>query len=107
MNKRKFGKINWHINEVGYGMWGMAGWSNSDDTQSIKSINKAIELGCNFFDTAWAYGAGKSEQILGKILKQHPDKDLHFGTKIPLRIIIKTPALKISEPCLGRPAQFF
>lgn len=79
----KFGKLNWKVSEVGYGMWGMAGWTNSNDQQSEKAIDEAVDLGCNFFDTAWGYGAGKSEQILGKMLKRNPNKKIHFGTKIP------------------------
>ena len=79
----KFGKLDWKVSEVGYGMWGMAGWSNSDDKASNIALDRAIELGCNVFDTAWGYGAGKSEQILGALLKRNTGKQLHFGTKIP------------------------
>jgi len=72
-------------------MWGLAGWSGSDDKETMASLDRAVELGCNFFDTAWAYGDGKSEQILGKILSQNknktgvggPDKHLYVATKIP------------------------
>jgi aryl-alcohol dehydrogenase-like predicted oxidoreductase len=42
-----------------------------------------VELGCNFFDTAWGYGAGLSEQILGDLMRRHSGKDFHFATKIP------------------------
>jgi aryl-alcohol dehydrogenase-like predicted oxidoreductase len=64
-------------------MWGMAGWTGSDDEESFASLNRAIELGCNFFDTAWAYGEGHSEQLLGATLKRHPGKHLYIATKIP------------------------
>ena len=47
-------------------MWGMAGWTGSDDEESHKSLDRAVELGCNFFDTAWAYGDGHSERLLGR-----------------------------------------
>jgi len=59
---KKFGKLDWKISQVGYGMWGMAGWSESDDITSNKSLDKAVELGCNFFDTAWGYAEGRSER---------------------------------------------
>jgi len=90
MNYRRFGRTNWKVSEIGYGMWGLAGWKESDDAESIRSLHRAVELGCNFFDTAWAYGDGKSEQILAAILREHkndgsggPDKHLYVATKIP------------------------
>ena len=83
MIKKSFGKTDWKVSQVGYGMWGMAGWSESDDRQSNIGLDRAVELGCNFFDTAWAYGAGKSEQILGGLLKRHSEKRLHIASKIP------------------------
>jgi aryl-alcohol dehydrogenase-like predicted oxidoreductase len=91
MNYRRFGRTGWKVSEIGYGMWGLAGWTGSDDKETLASLHRAIELGCNFFDTAWAYGAGRSEQILGKVLKEFrgsgtaggPDKHLYVATKIP------------------------
>ncbi|SFH20829.1 aldo/keto reductase [Pontibacter chinhatensis] len=83
MKYRRFGRTGWNISEVGYGMWGMAGWKESDDRQSEQSLDLAVERGCNFFDTAWGYGEGHSEQLLGKLLKRHPDKRLYVATKIP------------------------
>ncbi|MBD3306833.1 aldo/keto reductase [candidate division KSB3 bacterium] len=83
MEYRTFGKTGWNVSEIGYGMWGMGGWTGSDDQESAHSLDVAVELGCNFFDTAWGYGAGKSEQILGDLLKRHPEKRLYTATKIP------------------------
>src|SRR5690606_4310905 len=83
MEYRRFGRTGWQVSEVGYGMWGMAGWTGSDDQQSDRSLDLAVEGGCNFFDTAWGYGKGKSEQILGRLLKRNPDKRLYVATKIP------------------------
>src|SRR6476646_7160734 len=61
----------------------MAGWTGSDDDESRQSLDRAVELGCNFFDTAWAYGDGKSEKLLGELLRRYPGKRLHVATKIP------------------------
>jgi aryl-alcohol dehydrogenase-like predicted oxidoreductase len=83
MKYRRFGRTGWDVSEIGYGMWGMAGWSGSDDAESLASLNRAVELGCNFFDTAWAYGSGHSEELLGKVLREHADKKLYAATKIP------------------------
>jgi aryl-alcohol dehydrogenase-like predicted oxidoreductase len=83
MNCRRFGRTGWNVSDIGYGMWGMAGWTGSDDTESLNSLQRAIDLGCNFFDTAWAYGEGRSEQLLGKILRANPGKTLYSATKIP------------------------
>ena len=83
MRYREFGSTGWDVSEVGYGMWGMAGWTGSDDEESLRSLERAVELGCNFFDTAWAYGEGRSEKLLGEILRRHADKRLYAATKIP------------------------
>jgi aryl-alcohol dehydrogenase-like predicted oxidoreductase len=63
----------------------MAGWTGSADEESRASLDRAIELGCNFFDTAWAYGDGHSERLLGETLRRHPDTRLYIATKIPPR----------------------
>ena len=83
MRYRTFGRTGWNVSEIGYGMWGMGGWTGSDDEESLASLDRAIELGCNFFDTAWAYGQGHSEQLLGKTLRRHRNKRLYVATKIP------------------------
>ncbi|MGB6545682.1 MAG: aldo/keto reductase [Candidatus Acidiferrales bacterium] len=83
MKYRRFGRTGWNVSEIGYGMWGMAGWSGSEDKESLGSLNRAVELGCNFFDTAWAYGSGHSEELLGQVLRAHRDKKLYAATKIP------------------------
>ena len=83
MEYRVFGRTGWQLSEIGYGMWGMAGWTGSVDEESFASLDRAIELGCNFFDTAWAYGDGHSERLLGATLKRHPDRRLYIATKIP------------------------
>lgn len=80
---RKIERLGWNISEIGYGMWGMAGWSGSDDAESMAGLERSVELGCNFFDTAWAYGNGKSERMLGALLRQQPAARLYIATKIP------------------------
>jgi len=83
MRYRQFGRTGWQVSEIGYGMWGMAGWTGSDDAESLASLQRSIDLGCNFFDTAWAYGDGRSEELLGKALRANPNKKLYVATKVP------------------------
>lgn len=83
MNYRRFGRTDWQVSEIGYGMWGLAGWKETDQTEVLNALEKSVELGCNFYDTAWGYGAGASEQILGDLMKRHAHKRLYFATKIP------------------------
>lgn len=85
MQTRQFGRLDWRVSEIGYGMWGMGSWSNSDDHESLESLQAAVELGCNFFDTAFAYGDGHSEQLLGQIVRSNSDSRLFTATKIPPR----------------------
>lgn len=83
MNYRRLGRTGWQVSEVGYGMWGMAGWTGGNLEEVDRALRRAVELGCNFFDTAWAYGAGKSEAILGELVRAFPDRKLYTATKIP------------------------
>ena len=83
MKYRKLGKTNWQISEIGYGMWGMAGWSGSQDEESLHSLQYAVDSGCNFFDTAWGYGEGKSEKMLGELVRANKGKKIYTATKMP------------------------
>ena len=83
MNYRRFGRTDWMVSEVGYGKWGLAGWTNTDKQEVAMALDRAVELGCNFFDTAWAYGDGVSENTLRDLIKRHPGKSLYAATKVP------------------------
>jgi aryl-alcohol dehydrogenase-like predicted oxidoreductase len=85
MKYRKFGRTGWWVSEIGYGMWGMGGWTGSNDDESFQSLQRSVDLGCNFFDTAWAYGAGRSEKLLGRLVRANPGKRLYTASKIPPR----------------------
>src|SRR5882672_3821330 len=82
MEYRKLGRTSFEVSEMAHGLWGMSGWSGSDDRESLDSLQLAADLGCNFFDTAWAYGEGKSDGLLGQVLSKNasppnPSKRLH------------------------------
>ena len=83
MRYRTFGRLGWQVSEVGYGMWGLAAWAGSDDDLTRAALDEAVRLGCNFFDTAWAYGSGVSERFLGELVRSHPETRLYTATKIP------------------------
>jgi len=83
MKHRRFGRTGWMVSEVGYGMWGMAGWTGSSDHESQQSLQRAVDMGSNFFDTAWAYGNGHSEKLLGWLVRNNSRKKLYVATKIP------------------------
>lgn len=83
MKYRIFGRTGWSVSEIGYGMWGMAGWTGSADEQSLNSLQRAVDLGCTFFDTAWAYGDGHSEQLLGRLVRANPGSRLYAASKVP------------------------
>ncbi|MCY4204283.1 MAG: aldo/keto reductase [Bacteroidetes bacterium] len=83
MNTRILGRTGFTVSEIGYGMWGMSGWKDSEDTESRHSMQRAVDLDCTFFDTAWAYGDGHSESLLGELIRNNPDKRLYTASKIP------------------------
>ena len=83
MQTRAFGRLGWSVSEIGHGLWGAGGWTGSNDETSLAAIERAIELGCTFFDTALAYGNGRSERLLGTVLARHRSAQLRVATKIP------------------------
>ena len=80
---RKLGRAGFEVSDMAYGLWGMSGWSGSDDKESLSSMQLAVDQGCNFFDTAWAYGEGKSDGLLGEIMARNSKKRLYAASKIP------------------------
>jgi aryl-alcohol dehydrogenase-like predicted oxidoreductase len=83
MKYRKLGRTGFEVSEMAHGLWGMSGWSGSSDDGSMTALQLATDLGCNFFDTAWAYGNGKSDGLLGELMARNPDKRLYAASKIP------------------------
>ena len=84
MEYRILGKTGLKVSAIGFGAWAIGGnmWGTQDDNDSICALNKAIDLGVNFIDTALAYGDGHSERIIGKVLKTRKEK-IYVATKIP------------------------
>jgi aryl-alcohol dehydrogenase-like predicted oxidoreductase len=84
MKYRKLGKTNVEISEIGYGAWGIGGsqWLGGTDDQSLAALRRAIDLGLNFIDTALAYGAGHSEQLVGQVVRD-AGRRIYVATKVP------------------------
>jgi aryl-alcohol dehydrogenase-like predicted oxidoreductase len=85
MKSRRFGRLGWPVSEIGYGMWGAVDWSGGDRDQVRAALQRAVDLGCNFFDTAYAYGEGLSEALLGDLIRANPGRRLYAATKVPPR----------------------
>jgi aryl-alcohol dehydrogenase-like predicted oxidoreductase len=83
MKYRALGRTGFEVSEMAYGLWGMSGWSGSNDDESLGSLQLSVDLGCNFFDTAWAYGEGKSDSLLGETMARNAGKRLYAASKIP------------------------
>ena len=83
MQYRAFGPTGWSVSEIGHGLWGMGGWTGSDDEESVEALGRSVLLGCTFFDTAWAYGEGKSERLLAQARRRYPHAPMRIATKIP------------------------
>jgi aryl-alcohol dehydrogenase-like predicted oxidoreductase len=86
MEYREFGRTGWKVSSIGFGSWAIGGdWGSVKDTDSLSALNRAIELGVNFFDTADVYGDGRSERLLAELRRQHGD-DIHIATKAGRRL---------------------
>jgi len=83
MKYRKLGRTGFDVSDIAHGLWGMSGWSGSEDQESLQAMQLAIDQGCNFFDTAWAYGDGKSDGLLGEILSRNSGQRLCAASKVP------------------------
>ncbi|HEY3107148.1 MAG TPA: aldo/keto reductase [Chloroflexota bacterium] len=84
MERRKLGRSGIEVSVMALGCWPFAGgvvWGEQDDDASIATVHAALEAGINFFDTAEGYGAGKSEQVLGRALAGRRDRAV-IATKV-------------------------
>src|SRR3954468_206204 len=83
MRYRTLGRAGFSVSEIAHGLWGMGSWSDSDDHQSMEALQVTTDLGCSFFDSAWAYGDGRSDRLLGAHLKKNSAKQLFAASKVP------------------------
>jgi len=71
------------VSLLGYGMWGLAGWKDTDDAEVELALDEGVTSGVTFFDTAFAYGDGRSEGVLGALVRRHPAARFFTASKIP------------------------
>ena len=84
MRYRTLGRTGLTISELGYGAWGIGGtmWIGADDDTSLRALRHAIELGVNFIDTAYGYGDGHSEELVGVAVRE-ASETVYVASKIP------------------------
>ena len=87
MRYRTFGRTGWRVSEIGFGAWAIGGsWGPQDDNDSVAALNRALDRGVNFIDTAQGYGNGKSERVIAQVLKSRQPRageQIYVATKIP------------------------
>ncbi len=84
MRYRPLGNTGFKVSEIGFGAWAIGGswWGPQDDNDSRRALHKSLDMGCNFIDTAWVYGNGHSERLIGSVLKERGERPI-IATKVP------------------------
>src|SRR5215207_5863972 len=86
MQYRELGRTGWDVSTISFGAWAIGGtWGNVKDDESTSALHRALDLGVNFFDTADAYGDGRSEQLLAKLHKERSEP-FYVATKAGRRL---------------------
>jgi len=86
MEYRQLGRTGWQVSAISFGAWALgADWGKVSDEESYAALNQAIDLGVNFIDTADVYGDGRSERLVGRLLKERSEQ-IHVATKAGRRL---------------------
>jgi len=86
VNYRTFSNTGWQVSEVGFGAWAIGGdWGHVAQEDALAALRTAIENGVNFIDTADVYGDGRSERLVGQVIKEFPEK-IYVATKAGRRL---------------------
>jgi aryl-alcohol dehydrogenase-like predicted oxidoreductase len=100
MEYRALGRTGLDVSAIGYGAWGIGGglWVGAEDTESLRALHRAIDLGVNFIDTAYDYGQGRSETLVGRVVRERRETVL-VATKIPPknRVWPASPTVPVSQ----------
>ena len=88
LDTRRLGKTGYRVSAIGFGAWGIgADWGPVDDRESLAAMHAAVDAGVTFFDTADVYGDGRSERLIGQLLRERPEELVvatKFGRRVPL-----------------------
>ena len=88
MQARRLGKTGWDVSEIGFGAWAIGGaWGETDEQESLAALHAAVDSGVTFFDTADVYGDGRSERLIGRLLREREERLVvatKFGRRAPL-----------------------
>jgi aryl-alcohol dehydrogenase-like predicted oxidoreductase len=75
------------VSAISFGAWAIGGtWGAVSDEESMRTLHRAVDLGVNFLDTADVYGDGRSERLIGRLLKERPGEDVFVATKAGRRL---------------------
>jgi aryl-alcohol dehydrogenase-like predicted oxidoreductase len=92
MKYRSLGRTPWKVSEISFGAWAIgSAWGTVDDSESLAALNKAVDCGVNFIDTADVYGMGHSEQLIARLKRERKD-DIVVATKAGRRLSPHTAA---------------
>ncbi len=87
MNYRTLGRTGWQVSEISFGAWAIGGaWGTVDDSVSLAALRQALDRGVNFIDTADVYGDGRSERLIGQILRERKGERIYVATKAGRRL---------------------
>src|SRR3954454_10780709 len=87
MNRRSIGRLGREVSEIGFGAWQIGGdWGDVDEDAAMATLHAAADAGVTFFDTADAYGDGRSERLIGRLRRERADDGLFVATKMGRRV---------------------
>jgi aryl-alcohol dehydrogenase-like predicted oxidoreductase len=82
MNYRTLGRTGWQVSEISFGAWAIGGaWGTVDDDVSLAALRQALDLGVNFIDTADVYGDGRSENLIGQVLRERKGERISVAAR--------------------------
>src|SRR5258708_3345898 len=108
MHYRDLGRTGWKVSDISFGAWAIgASWGEVDDSESLAAMHRAIDLGCNFIDTADNYGDGHSEQLIAQLKRERPGEEIIVApkrvgvcpNKYPKPITRRTSTHLLTEAC--------
>jgi aryl-alcohol dehydrogenase-like predicted oxidoreductase len=91
MKYRALGRTGWSVSDVSFGAWAIGGaWGDVSDEESLAALNKAVDEGINFLDTADVYGQGRSERLIAQLKASRKDEIVvatKAGRKLPKQTV--------------------